>query len=72
MLFFDPLYLLLMLPFGLLAMWASSRVKGTYAKYSKVPIRSGFSGADTPVPVADSSFHVNAISADIAILPLGY
>ncbi len=47
MFFFNPLYLLLMLPFGLLAMWASSRVKGTFAKYSKVPIRSGFSGADT-------------------------
>ena len=47
MFFFSPLYLLLMLPFGLLAWWASSRVKGTFAKYSKVPIRSGFSGAET-------------------------
>ena len=45
--FFDPLYLLLVLPFAGLAFWASSRVKGTFAKYSRVPIRSQFTGADT-------------------------
>jgi uncharacterized protein len=45
--FFDPVYLLILAPFFLLALWASSRVKSTFRKYSKVPIRSGFSGAQT-------------------------
>ncbi len=40
------LYFALIVPFALLAMWASSRVKGTFHKYSKVAIRSGYSGAD--------------------------
>lgn len=45
--YFSPLYLLLTVPFAILAIWASSRVKGTFAKYNQVPIRSGFSGAQT-------------------------
>jgi Zn-dependent membrane protease YugP len=44
--FFDPLYLLLISPFALLALWAQARVKGTYAKYRDVPLRSGMSGAE--------------------------
>ncbi len=43
----DPLFLIIVLPFAGLAIWASSRVKGTFKKYSKVPIRSGYSGAET-------------------------
>jgi len=44
--FFDPYYLLIMAPFLVLSIWAASRVKGTFAKYNQVPIRSGYSGAD--------------------------
>ena len=44
---FDPLFLIVVLPFAALAFWASSRVKGTFKKYNKIPIRSGFSGAET-------------------------
>ncbi len=40
-------YLLFMLPLLLLSMWAAARVKGTFAKYNDVPIRSGYSGAET-------------------------
>ena len=43
--FLDFQYLLLMLPLLALSIWASSRVKGTFNKYNKVPIRSGCSGA---------------------------
>ena len=43
---FDPTYLLIMAPFLVLSLWAASRVKGTFAKYDKTPIRSGYSGAD--------------------------
>ena len=39
--FFDPFYLLLIGPAFILAMWAQSRVKGTYNKYSQVMSSSG-------------------------------
>ncbi len=38
---------LLLIPALLLALWAQSRVKSVYAKYDKIPIRSGLSGAET-------------------------
>lgn len=44
--FFDPLYLLLLAPGLILSMWASFRVKSTFAKYSHVPSSRGFSGAE--------------------------
>lgn len=43
---FDPLYLLLTLPALAFSIWAQTRVKRTFAKYSKVGLRSGMSGAD--------------------------
>jgi Zn-dependent membrane protease YugP len=44
--FFDPLYFVFMLPGMLLGMWASFRVKSTFARYSKVTSRRGLSGAE--------------------------
>ena len=44
-------YILILLPFAALAMWASARVKGTFAKYSKVPLRSGYSGAEAAAAI---------------------
>ena len=44
-LYFDPGFLLLMVPLVLLSLWAGSRVKGTFARYNQSPIRSGYSGA---------------------------
>ncbi len=38
---FDPMYLLLIGPAFVLAMWAQSRVKGTYRKYSQVMSSTG-------------------------------
>lgn len=45
MFYFDPLYLVLMIPGMLLTFWAQSRVKGTYRKYSQVQSSLGMTGA---------------------------
>lgn len=42
---FDPRYLLYALPGLLIALWAQAKVKSTFARYSKVVSRSGYSGA---------------------------
>ena len=39
--FFDPLYFLIIAPAFVLAIWAQSRVRGTYQKYSQVMSSSG-------------------------------
>jgi len=44
--FFDPLYLLVMVPGMLLSLWASMRVKSTFHHYSQVASSSGLTGAD--------------------------
>jgi Zn-dependent membrane protease YugP len=45
-LFFDPVYYLFVTPFLLLALWATWRVKGTFARHNETPLVSGYSGAD--------------------------
>jgi Zn-dependent membrane protease YugP len=44
--FFDPVYLLFLAPGMLLSLWASARVKSTFAHYNQVASRSGMSGAE--------------------------
>lgn len=46
MLFFDPMYLLIVGPGMLLALLASAKVKSTFRKYAEVPISRGRTGAD--------------------------
>ena len=43
--FFDPMYLLFILPGLALSMWASFRTKSAFEKYSRVPSARGLSGA---------------------------
>ncbi len=43
--FFDPMYLVFMIPGMLLMFWAQNRVKGTYHRYSKIPSTMGMTGA---------------------------
>lgn len=43
---FDPLYWLVVGAGLILSLWASFKVKGTFAKYSQLATRSGMSGAD--------------------------
>lgn len=42
---FDPRYLLMVGPAILIALWAQYRVRSTFARYSRIPARSGMSGA---------------------------
>ena len=49
---FDPLYLIIVAPAFLLAFWASARVKSTFAKYARVGVRSGMTGAQAAAAVA--------------------
>ncbi|MDP7640374.1 MAG: zinc metallopeptidase [Candidatus Hydrogenedentes bacterium] len=44
MFFFDPMYLLFLAPAIIFTIWAQNKVKGTYAKYSKVPSIAGMPG----------------------------
>lgn len=46
MFFFDPTYFLIVGPGILLAIWATWKVKSTFARYSEVPSGSGMTGAD--------------------------
>jgi uncharacterized protein len=45
LLFFDPIYFLYAIPGLLLALWASAKIKLTFAKYSRVATQGGVSGA---------------------------
>jgi len=44
--YFDPIYLMVMLPGLALSLWASFKVKSTFQHYSQVRPRSGLSGAE--------------------------
>src|SRR5215469_3134241 len=50
---FDPMYFLFLAPGILLALWAQLRVQSAYAKASRIPARSGLSGAEA----ADAVLH---------------
>ncbi len=54
-LFFDPKYFLYVGPFLLLALWAQWRVKGTFARYAELGLRSGVSGLDIATLILRSS-----------------
>lgn len=51
--FFDPLYLILMLPAMLFALFAQARTKSAYAKFSKVQARCGLTGAQAARRILD-------------------
>ncbi len=55
----DPTYFLVIIG-ALISLWASARVKSTYAKYSKVRSMSGMSGAEAARQLLDSAglYHV--------------
>jgi Zn-dependent membrane protease YugP len=44
---FDPIYFVFLAPGILLALWAQFRVHRAYSEASKIPARSGYSGAET-------------------------
>ena len=54
MFYIDPLYIILVLPAMLVALWAQFKVSSTFNKYSRVATRSGMSGYDAARLVLDS------------------
>ncbi|MDQ0874113.1 Zn-dependent membrane protease YugP [Paenibacillus sp. V4I3] len=54
MFFFHPMDFLIIIAFGL-SLWASFRVRGTFNKWSKVPIYSGMSGAQAARRMLDAN-----------------
>jgi Zn-dependent membrane protease YugP len=53
--FFDPMYFVFMIPGLLLMLWAQSRVKGSYAKFSKVRNAVNMTGAQVARRVLDGN-----------------
>ena len=51
MLFFDPMYLLFLLPGMALAAWAQWRVHSAYAKASQIRPQCGYNGAETAAAI---------------------
>lgn len=52
--FFDPMYFLIILPGVLLALFASMKVKSTFARASQIPSRTGYTGADIAQAILDA------------------
>jgi uncharacterized protein len=57
--FFYHWTMLLLLPAFVLAIWAQSRVKSTYRKFSEVPNRAGLTGAQTARTILDANGLLN-------------
>lgn len=47
----DPLYWMIMIPVFLLSLFATFKVKSTFAKYSRVPTNSGITGAEAAAQI---------------------
>lgn len=59
---FDPLYLMMLLPCFLLSLYATIKVKSSFAKYSQIPSARGRTGAQ----VAEEILHLQGIN-DVTI-----
>jgi len=53
MFYFDPIYLLFILPALALSLWASFRTKSAFKKYSRVPAATGLTGAEAARKLLD-------------------
>jgi Zn-dependent membrane protease YugP len=53
MFYFDPLYFVFMIPGLLFMLWAQSKVRGNYGKYSKVRNEQGITGAQAARLILD-------------------
>jgi Zn-dependent membrane protease YugP len=62
---FDPIYWIVIGIGGALSLWASLRTKAAFAKYSKIPVRSGMTGRD----VAEAILRDHGIH-DVTIEPV--
>ena len=64
MFYFDPLYMVMMLAGLVMSIWATTKVKANFAKYSKIPSSGGLTGAE----VARRILQENGIH-DVAVEP---
>ncbi len=64
----DPLYIAMILPVLLFSMWASVKVKSSFAKYSKIPASSGMTGKDT----AEYILRANGLSSVKVVKASGF
>jgi uncharacterized protein len=53
--FFDPMYFVFMIPGVLFMLWAQSKVRGNYGKFSKVRNSAGITGAQAARRVLDTN-----------------
>jgi len=53
--YFDPMYFLFLAPALALSLWASFRTKSAFAKYSKVPVSTGMTGARAAQRMLDAA-----------------
>jgi len=53
--YFDPLYLLFMIPGLLLGLYAQFKLSSTYSRYMRVGVQSGLSGAQAAREILDSA-----------------
>ena len=53
--YFDPLYLMFMIPGLLLGLYAQFKLSSTYGKYMRVPTESGLSGAEAARRILDDA-----------------
>jgi Zn-dependent membrane protease YugP len=53
--FFDPTYFIFLIPGLLFSLWAQSKVKGAYSKYSQVRNDSGLTGAQAAREILNSN-----------------
>ncbi len=69
MFYFDPMYFVFMIPGLIFMLWAQSRVRGTYGKYSKVRNNENITGAQAARAVLDSqglqSVRIEAIPGEL-------
>jgi uncharacterized protein len=57
--FFDPLYILFMLPAMLIGLWAQMKLSTAYGKYRQVGLESGLSGAEAAREILNRAGLVN-------------
>ncbi len=63
MFMFDPLYLILIGPAALFALWASMRTRAAYQKWARVPARSRLTGAQVVRRLLDAD-RLNEVGVD--------
>ena len=68
--YFDWTYLVLVMPAFIFAIWAQSKVKSTYARYSRVPSRRNITGAQAAKALMEAN-GINDVEIETTDVSLG-